>query len=134
VEKELYREVWSGRLVRPQQSARADGVKVRWVHNGNEKIVSQQEICQEWDAYAAEDAKRHERYVASARARANAHKDVAARLASLQEAMGDRVKLPWWAEGRVYDDGSFSTQGVLTVTELADLLEAAFAAGQEAGR
>jgi hypothetical protein len=131
LEVRLHRLVWDG--WHQHKSQRADGVKVRYVHSGEEKVIPQQEVCQEWDAYVAQDAETARSYRERARARANAHKDVSARLASLQEVLADYdVKLPWWADGRVYNDGSFATKGEVTATELANLLETAFAAGREA--
>jgi hypothetical protein len=130
----IRRRVWEGCY--SYLSARADGVKVDLLHNDGTVLRTEEipatHVFMEWDAYIAEETENVRRFAERAAARLSDHKDAAARLASLQEVLGDRAKLPWWASGKVYGDGSFTKEGKVTLNELASLLEAAYAAGREA--
>jgi len=63
-----------------------------------------------------------EQYVASVTRAKNA---VVAAAATVRALVPEGTRLPWWAAGEVYRDGSQSTSGTLTIQELAALLQAA---------
>jgi len=50
---------------------------------------------------------------------------------SIPTFLPEGTPLPHWCDGRIYNDGSYSRDGKVTVTELANLLALAYSHGQQ---
>jgi len=89
---------------------------------GRTATISTRRIAAEWNDYAQQ----RNQYLADAKAAKAANTARASRLSSY---LPEGAKLPYWAEGRVYADGSQTTDGKLSIRELEALLQAAYEHG-----